>query len=121
MAIAMYQVSVSIYIHHLGGLVTCLEKARAHYAAKKYDETSLLNYRFYPDMYNFTTQIRRATNHAKDSSAQLAGLEAPKYEDNEKSLAELTARVEKTIAYLTTIKPRHNGVELSMFDLLSLR
>lgn len=168
MAIAMHQISVSIYIHHLGGLVTCLKKAQAHYAENKYDESSLLNYRFYPDMYNFSRQVYRAAEHARNSSAMLAGLEAPKYESNQKSLADLIVLVEKSIAYLQTIKPeqvegsegkaitvkrqngeskytgidfllerplpnfyfhtataydimRHNGVELSMFDLLSLR
>lgn len=33
------------------------------------------------------------------------GTRGAKYEDNEKSLAELIARVEKTLAYLNTIKP----------------
>ena len=35
----------------------------------------------------------------------LAGVEAPKYEDNEKSLAELIARVEKTVGWLESVKP----------------
>ncbi|MGH8622651.1 MAG: DUF1993 domain-containing protein, partial [Burkholderiales bacterium] len=37
-------------------------------------------------------------------TALLAGMEAPKYEDTEKSLTELIARVEKTIAFLNTVK-----------------
>ncbi len=105
MAISMYQASAPVYVRHLSGLVTILKKAQALYAEKNYDESALLAYRLYPDMFNFTKQVQAATDHARIGVAMLAGLEAPKYEDNEKSLAELIARVEKTIAYLNTFKP----------------
>ena len=64
----------------------------------------MLAYRFYPDMFSFAKQVQIATDHARNCAALLAGLEAPKYEDNEKSLAELIARVEKTTAWLNTVK-----------------
>lgn len=105
MAISMYQVSLPIFVRHLNGLAGCLKKAQALYAEKKHDETTLLSYRLYPDMFSFTRQIQAATDHAKNCAALLAGVEAPKFEDNEKSLAELIARVEKTTAFLNTIKP----------------
>lgn len=104
MAISMYQVSVPVFVRHLNGLVTVLKKAQAVYSEKKCDEATLLSYRLYPDMFSFTRQVQAATDHARSCAALLAGLEAPKYEDNEKSLAELIARVEKTIAFLNTIK-----------------
>ena len=105
MAVSMYQISVPIFVRQLGGVVTCLKKAQALYGEKKYDESTLLSYRFYPDMFNFARQIQMATDHARNCTALLAGVEAPKYEDNEKSLAELIARVEKTAAWLNTVKP----------------
>jgi len=105
MAVSMYQISVPIFVRQLGGVVTCLKKAQALYAEKKHDESTLLCYRFYPDMFNFARQIQLATDHARNCTALLAGVEAPKYEDNEKSLAELIARVEKTVAWLNTVKP----------------
>lgn len=105
MAISMYQVSVPIFIRRLNGLAGCLKKAQALYAEKKCDESTLLSYRLYPDMFNFTRQVQAATDHARNCTALLAGLEAPKYADNENSLAQLIVRVEKTIAYLNTIKP----------------
>ena len=105
MAVSMYQISVPIFVRQLGGVVTCLKKAQALYAEKKYDESTLLSYRFYPDMFSFAKQVQIATDHARNCAALLAGLEAPKYEDNEKSLAELIARVEKTSAWLNTVKP----------------
>ena len=105
MALTMYQASVPVYTRLLNGLAGCLKKAAAHYGEKKFDEASLLSYRLYPDMFHFTKQVQAATDHARNGAARLAGGEPPKYEDNEKSLAELIARVEKTVAYLGTIKP----------------
>ena len=105
MAISIHRISVYTYVRHLTGLANCLKKTQALYAEKKYDEATLLSYRFYPNMFNFAKQVQAATDHARTSSAQLAGQEPPKYEDNEKSLVELIARVEKTIAYLNSIKP----------------
>ena len=99
----MYEISVPIYIRRLNGLAGCLKKAQALYAEKKYDEGALLNYRFYPDMFNFARQVQQATDHARNSTALLAGIEAPKAENTEKSLAELVARVESTIAFLKSI------------------
>ena len=104
MALSMYQASVPVYIKLLGGLADCLKKAAAHYAEKKWDEGSLLNYRLFPDMFHFVKQVQEATNHAR-SVVRLAGQEPTKVEENEKSLAELIARVEATAEYMKTLKP----------------
>ena len=112
MATSMYQVSLPVFTKHLNGLAGCLKKAQALYAEKKFDEATLLSYRFYPDMFNFTRQIQAMTDHAKNCTALLAGVEAPKFEDNEKSLAELITRVEKTVAFLNAVKPEEiDGTE----------
>ena len=105
MAVSMYPISVPVFIKHLNGIAGCVRKAQALYAEKKYDEATLLSYRFYPDMFSFARQVQVATDHAKSCTAMLAGVDAPKYEDNEKSLAELAARVEKTVAWLESVKP----------------
>ena len=105
MAVSMYSISVPVFIKHLNGLAGCLKKAQALYAEKKYDETALLHFRFFPDMFNFAKQVQSVSDHAKGCTALLAGIDAPKYEDNEKSLADLIARVEKTVEFLKSIKP----------------
>jgi hypothetical protein len=106
MAITMSQISLPIFVRHLTGLAGCMKKAQTLYAEKKYDEATLLSYRFYPDMFSFTQQVRIATDHARTCTGMLSGTQAPKYEDTEKSLAELVARVEKTTAWLKTIQPQ---------------
>ena len=101
----MSQISIPIFVKHLNALTGCLKKTQALYAEKKYDEGTLLNYRLYPDMFNFTRQVQQATEHARTCTGLLAGVEAPKYEMNEKNLADLIGRVEKSVAWLNTVKP----------------
>jgi len=105
MAISMSQISLPVFIRHLEGLSIVLKKAQALYAEKKFDESTLLSYRLYPDMFSFSRQVQAATDHARNCIALLAGVEAPKVEMNEKSLADLAARVDNTVAWINNIKP----------------
>ena len=105
MAVSMSQISLPVFVRHLEGLAIVLKKAQSVYAEKKYDESTLLSYRFYPDMFSFARQVQAATDHARNCIALLAGVEAPKVEMTEKSLADLTARVETTLAWLNAVKP----------------
>jgi hypothetical protein len=102
---SMYKVSIPVYIRRLNGLAICLKKAQDLYAEKKYDESSLMSQRLFPDMFTFAKQVQAATDHARASGARLAGQEPPTVEANEKSIAELIARVENTVAFLATLKP----------------
>jgi hypothetical protein len=112
MAVTMHQISLPVFTRHLNGLAGCMKKAQALYADKKYDETSLLSYRFYPDMFSLAQQVRIATDHARNFAGMLSGAQAPKYEDTEKSLADLIARVEKTVAWLKTVEAKQiDGTE----------
>jgi uncharacterized protein len=103
MAITMYQASVPQFIKMLGNLRSILEKAAAHAAAKKIDEAVFVNARLFPDMLPLTGQVQIATDFARGTAARLAGAEPPKIEDNEKSIAELIARVDTAVAYVRTI------------------
>ena len=73
------------------------------HAEKKYDEATLLSQRFYPDMFSFARQVQQCADHAKNCTALLAGVEAPKTDNTEKTIAELVARVDKTIAFLKSV------------------
>ena len=50
-------------------------------------------------------QVQVAADFAKGACARLAGVDVPKYDDNEKTLAELKARCQKTRDFLATLKP----------------
>ena len=103
MTISMYKVSVPVFIHMLNNLKGIIEKGAAHAEAKKIDPTVLLNYRLSPDMLPLTAQIQIATDLAKGCAARLAGIEPPKFEDNETTFAQLLERIQKAITFLNTV------------------
>ena len=105
MTISMYQASVPRFVNILGNFANILDKAQAHIDAKKIADASLTAFRLFPDMLPMTTQVQIACDTAKGVVARLAGVEIPAYEDNEKTLADLKARVAKTIAFLQTFTP----------------
>ena len=105
MALSMYQASVPVFVKTLGNLAAILDKAASFAAAKKVDQSVLLGYRLAPDMLNLARQVQIATDHAKGAPARLAGMEPPSFENTEASIAELKARIDKTIAFLGTLKP----------------
>jgi uncharacterized protein len=49
--------------------------------------------------------VQIAADHAKRAPARLAGIEAPAYEDDESSFAQLRTRIDKTLAFIDTLKP----------------
>jgi len=104
MKISMFQASIPVFIHKLNNLAAIVDKAAAFAAAKKIDDAVLVGYRLAPDMLPFSTQIQIACDMVKGCGARLAGIDAPKFDDNEKTLPELKARIEKTIAFLDTLK-----------------
>ena len=103
MSLTMYQASIPRFINILGNLSAILDKAEASAVARKLDPAALTSFRLYPDMLPMTAQVQIACDAAKGVAARLAGVPIPAFEDNEKTLADLKARVEKTIAYLRTI------------------
>ncbi len=105
MTISMYQASIPRFVNILGNLSNILDKAQAYVDAKKIDTVTLTTYRLFPDMLPMTTQIQIACDTAKGVVARLAGVEIPVYEDNEKTLADLKARIAKTVAFIQTVTP----------------
>jgi hypothetical protein len=103
MKISMYQASVPVFVHALNNLAAILEKGAAHAETKKIDPAVLVGGRLFPDMFPLVRQVQIASDSAKGGAARLAGVEPPPYEDNEKTFAELIARVKKTVAYLQTL------------------
>jgi uncharacterized protein len=103
MTISMSSAIVPTVTKMLGNLDHLLNKAQAHAEAKKFDPANLLATRLYPDMLPFTRQVLIACDAAKNGVARLSGVEAPKFEDNESSITELKARIQKTLDYLASV------------------
>ena len=103
MAISMYSASVPVFARMLGHLAAWLDKAEAHAQAKKFDASVYLAARLAPDMLPLPKQIQIACDAAKFGVARLAGVEAPKFDDNEASLAELRERIRKTVEFVRAV------------------
>jgi hypothetical protein len=112
MTISMYSAFIPATTKVLGNLEGILDKAAAHQAAKKIADAAFVDARLFPDMFPFSLQVRIAGDMVKGGAARLAGVELVRYEDNEKTLAELKARVQRTREYLQTFKPEQiDGTE----------
>lgn len=101
----MYDATIPPLKRALTNLAANLRKGAAYAEAKKIEPSVLINARLFADMYPLSRQIQIATDMSKGAAARLAGIEIPKYEDNETSFEELQARIAKTIEFLDSIKP----------------
>jgi len=104
MSISMYQASVPIFDRSLGNLAAILTKAATWAETRKIDPAVLLASRLAPDMFALSRQLQIACDFGKSVPARLAGVEVPKYEDNETSFAEFQARIAKTRQFIGTFK-----------------
>ena len=103
MTISMSSTCQPIFRTTLGNLSHILDKAQAHADARKFDASVLTQFRLAPDMLPFTRQVLIACDAAKNGVARISGVEAPKFEDNEVTFADLKARIQKTLDWLATV------------------
>lgn len=108
----MYDSSVPVFLHFLNSLSAILKKAEAHCEARKIDPAVMLGLRLTPDMFPLSRQVQIASDAAKGAGARLAGIEVPSYPDEEKTFAELQARITKTASFLSGLsKEQFAGAE----------
>jgi hypothetical protein len=101
MSLTMHSISVPVFVRSLEALSAALDKAAAWCTARKVDPAVLCGTRLIPDMFALSRQVQIACDFAKNTTARLGGVEAPKFADDEKTIEELQARIAKTIAYVT--------------------
>lgn len=106
MAISMYQASIPQFTKMLTNLSNILKKGEEFAKAKGVDDAVLVSEcRLAPDMFPLSKQIQIACDQVKNGMARLAGVEPPKFEDNETTFAQLQERIAKTIAFANSLKP----------------
>jgi len=118
----LYTVTIPPMVKALESLSKLLDKAAKHAESKKFAtldfEDALLQSRIVFDQFPLVRQIQIAADNAKGAAARLAEVDVPKYEDTEKTVAELKARIDKTLEFIKTIKPEQiigkEGVKISL-------
>ena len=103
MKISMHQASAPRFVNGLKNLSAILDKAQAFAEAKKLDPQTLGGLRLIADMFPLARQVQIACDTAKGATARLAGVEIPKFEDTEKTVAELKARIARTLDFLESV------------------
>ena len=105
MAMSMYQASVPAFLQTLRSLSAILDKAETFAAERRIEPAVLLGWRLAPDMFALARQVQIATDHAKGCCARLAGVEVPRYDDDETSFADLRARIARTLDFVEGFEP----------------
>ena len=103
MKISMHAISHDVFRKALTQLLFVMEKGVANAKARNFDPNVFVSQRLAPDMLPFARQVQLASDFAKNSMARLAGIDPPKFEDNEATIDELVARVKKTLEYIDTV------------------
>lgn len=101
MSHSLYNAVAPVIVRSLGRLIALIDKA----AACGVPEADILNARLAPDMLPFTKQVQIASDTAKFAMARLTATDGPVMPDTETTLAELKARIVRTIAYVESVDP----------------
>jgi hypothetical protein len=96
MSDALYQATVPVIVRTLNKLSALLDKAVEHGVP----EAELMEARIAPDMLPFSKQIQICSDTAKGAVARLTATEAPSMPDTETTIAELKARIARTVDYV---------------------
>lgn len=103
---SLYDASVPVYMRRLGALSAILKKAAEYAAERKIEPEALLGARLYPDMYPLVRQVQEACSHARRGTARLSAVDPAKVENTEKTIDELRALIERTLATLKEVDPK---------------
>jgi uncharacterized protein len=100
---AMYAQAIAQCTEAVKAIEKYLDKAEHFATAKRFDVDVLMSARLAPDMGAFVYQVQSACDYLKGGAAWLAGQKPPQHEDNERSIAEVRARIRKTVEFAESI------------------
>jgi uncharacterized protein len=102
---AMYSSSIPVFRQMLGALAAILAKAETHAAERHIEPAALIHARLFPDMFPLHRQVQIACDFARGVSARLAGVEVPKFDDDEQSFAQLRDLIARTVGFIDGLAP----------------
>jgi uncharacterized protein len=102
----MYYCVVSEFARALRNIDEWLDKAQLHATEKEFNVQVLMESRLAPDMGAFVYQVQSACDYAKGAAAWLSGQTSPRHEDNEQTIDEVRARIQKTVAFIESVEER---------------
>ena len=106
MSFSLYQSSIAAFTHQMNAFLAVVDKAEAYAETMKFDTAVYMTTRLRPDMLAFPRQVQNFCDQAKNGSSRVAGLEPPRFEDNETTLDDLKARIRRTLDVVAAIDPK---------------
>ena len=107
MAYSLYDAAVTPCVQQLGALSGIIDKAAAHCATHKIEESALLQDRLYPDMFCLARQIRQSADFAMNTGGRLAGVSPPAMPAvDDTSFAAAKSRVETALGFVKSSDSR---------------
>jgi hypothetical protein len=106
MTIPLQNATIAVFRQFLTALSANLDKASSFAEEKKIDPVVLCATRLYPNMFPLARQVQLACDFAKNTTARLAGIEPPKFEDAETNLVELKGRIARTLDFIAQQDPK---------------
>lgn len=100
---SLYTTAVPMTVRSLRNLKAILGKVKSFAEEKKIEEGVLLQSRLAIDQFPFVRQVQIVCDNAKGTAGRLTGVEAPKMEDTEMTIAELEARIDATIKFVSSL------------------
>ncbi len=108
----MFDITVTSFIRNLTNMRAVLDKAYAWQTSMNITDEAIMNARLALDQFPLAKQVQLMSDFSKKAGALLCNVETPSFEDNEKSIAELQARLDKTIAFLSTLSAETMATDL---------
>src|ERR1700691_3893840 len=105
MTVSMYKLSAPIFMQYLAAQSGCIDKTTAHIEAKQLVANFFFNIRLAPDMVTYARQVQQASTHAARCCSALTGVRMAEMPNTEAAVAELKARIAKTVEYCKSFKP----------------
>ena len=97
---SLFDLSVGLMAPKLANLTHWIDQAMQWAEERGFDPEVLVQARLFPDQFTFARQVQSACDTAKFAASRVTASEAPSFADDETTLAQLKARVERTVAYL---------------------
>ena len=99
----LFELTVLQFIRSLSALSDLLDKAATFASSRKISDEVMLQTRLAPDQFPLSKQVQIACDNAKLSVSRLTDIQAPVFEDTEKTFSELKVRIQKTIDFLKSV------------------
>ncbi len=105
MSISIYEASVPVFGQMLGAMEGILDRLSSHCADKKLAPEIFLGARLAPSMYPLSRQLQVLSDWPNNCCAWLAGVKPLAFSNDETSIADLKARLARTISFINTLDP----------------